>query len=50
MLGRSSNDFVETVDGLKSGEKVLRTYPGGLAELRRDQAQAEQQRHNGDQE
>ena len=49
-LGRSSNDFVETVDGLKSGEKVLRTYPGGLAELRRDQAQAEQQRHNGEQE
>jgi len=49
-LGRSNNDFVEIIDGLESEEKVLRTYPGGLEELRRDQAQAEQQRQDGEPE
>ena len=45
-LGRASNDYVEILDGLQSGERVLRTYPGGLEELRRDRADAERERQD----
>jgi len=39
---------VEIIGGLRSGEHILRTYPGGLEELRRDRAQAEREQQDAD--
>ena len=45
-LGQASNDYVEIIGGLRSGEHILRTYPGGLEELRRDRAQSEREQQD----